>query len=166
MYFDGTWSQPDEPAVSIQPNEPPSSPSTSKFVKPNVVPSPTTLPARPASTPSKRYIGAFGVAGWATRSGVGLIHHEEKVGIERAKPTQQSKQGKGGRARPMNKRQDIVVRFTNSKGEEIGRLENEAAAWVSTLLDQRVCSFEANCVYVPDRIRTMTQYISSCDAIS
>ena len=154
MYFDGTWSQPDEPAVSIQPNEPPSSPSTSKFVKPNVVPSPTTLPARPASMPSKRYIGAFGVAGWATRSGVGLIHHEEKVGIERAKPTQQSKQGKGGRARPMNKRQDIVVRFTNSKGEEIGRLENDAAAWVSTLLDQRVCSFEANCVYVPDRIRT------------
>src|SRR6185436_19447500 len=96
----------------------------------------------------------LGVAGWATRSGVGLIKHDETVGIERAKPGQQNKLGKGNKARQANKRQDVVVRFTNTKGEEIGRLENEDAAWISTLIDQKVCNFEAKCVYVPDRIRT------------
>jgi DNA repair protein RAD5 len=54
----------------------------------------------------------------------------------------------------VSKRVDIVVRFTNSRGEEVGRLENEAAAWVSTLLDQNICHLEGSCVFVPDRIRT------------
>lgn len=54
----------------------------------------------------------------------------------------------------ISKRQDIVVRFTNSRGEEVGRLENASAAWVSTVLDQNVCQLEGTCVFAPDRIRT------------
>ena len=106
--------------------------------------------------PSRRYIGSFGVVGWATRSGSGLIKHEEKVCIERAKIEPKSgKLGKRGRPRPMmDKKQDNVVRFTNNRGEEVGRLENESAAWISSLIDQSVCSFEGSCVYAPDRIRT------------
>ena len=75
--------------------------------------------------PRKRYVGAFGVTAWATKSGSGLLAFGEKVGIERTKPsTPQAKVGKSGKAtRTVNsKRQDVVVRFTNSKGEEVGRL--------------------------------------------
>lgn len=106
--------------------------------------------------PRKRYIGAFGVAGWATRSGSGLIKHAEIVGIERAKlQSPAAKLGRGGKSRAvMNKRQDIVVRFTNEKGEEVGRLENDSAAWISTLIDQKICSFEGSCVFAPDKLRT------------
>jgi DNA repair protein RAD5 len=99
--------------------------------------------------PPKRYIGSFGVVGWATTSGTGLLKHDEKVAIERCKIQPK------GKKRVVNlKKQDIIVRFTNQKGQEVGRLENDSAAWVSALIDQKVCSFEGSCVYVPDRIRT------------
>jgi DNA repair protein RAD5 len=107
--------------------------------------------------PEKRYLGAFGVTAWATKSGSGLLSYGEKVGIERTKPTTLSaKIGRGAKVirSIANKRQDVVVRFTNSKGEEVGRLENETAAWISTLLDQKICSFEGLCVFAPEKIRT------------
>ncbi|KAF2104827.1 DNA repair protein rad5 [Rhizodiscina lignyota] len=105
--------------------------------------------------PEERYIGAFGVTGWATRSGSDLLKHAERVGIERTKTQPTTKRGRGGKIVSVSsKRQDVVVRFTNPRGEEVGRLENEAAAWVSTLLDQQICKFEGTCVFAPDRVRT------------
>ncbi|KAF9700575.1 hypothetical protein EKO04_001832 [Ascochyta lentis] len=111
----------------------------------------TSTPMAPIlrDMPSKRYIGSFGVVGWATTSGTGLLKHNDKVTIERFKMQPKSKK----RVVAL-KKQDIVVRFTNERGQEVGRLENESAAWVSALIDQKVCSFEGSCVYVPDRIRT------------
>ncbi|KAF2199211.1 hypothetical protein GQ43DRAFT_482641 [Delitschia confertaspora ATCC 74209] len=108
------------------------------------------------NSPNARYIGSFGVVGWATKSGAGLISHGEKVGIERAKMQAPSmKLGRGGRLKvPNRKSQDVLVRFTNQRGEEVGRLENDSAAWISSLIDQKICSFESTCVYAPDRIRT------------
>ncbi|KAG9883796.1 putative DNA repair protein rad-5, partial [Aureobasidium melanogenum] len=102
--------------------------------------------------PSKRYIGAMGVIGWTTRSGTGIITSGEKIKIERARPSQQ-KVGKGGKSRAST-RQDVIVRFTNAKGEEVGRLEQDSAAWISTLMDQNICHFEGHCVFAPDRVRT------------
>jgi DNA repair protein RAD5 len=111
----------------------------------------TSTPMAPIlrDMPSKRYIGSFGVVGWATTSGTGLLKHNEKVSIERYKM-----QPKGKKRVVALKKQDVVVRFTNERGQEVGRLENDSAAWVSALIDQKVCSFEGSCVYVPDRIRT------------
>ncbi|ORY17166.1 SNF2 family N-terminal domain-domain-containing protein [Clohesyomyces aquaticus] len=112
----------------------------------------TPLPSLKAMPP-KRYIGSFGVVGWSTRSGKDLIKHEEKIHIERAKI--QAPTGKLARGRAMmNKKQDVIVRFTNERSEEVGRLENESAAWISSLIDQKVCSFEGSCVYAPEKIRT------------
>ncbi|KAF2688329.1 hypothetical protein K458DRAFT_400539 [Lentithecium fluviatile CBS 122367] len=102
--------------------------------------------------PSKRYIGSFGVVGWSTKSGTGILRHDERVSIERQKAP--PKQAKGAKRVLQLKKQDVMVRFTNDRGEEVGRLENESAAWISTLLDQKVCSFEGKVVYVPDRIKT------------
>jgi DNA repair protein RAD5 len=103
--------------------------------------------------PDKRYLGSFGAVGWATKSGTGMIRHDEKIGIERVKIA--PRLGKGGRVRPITKKnQDVVVRFTNDRGDEVGRLESDSANWISSLMDHKLCSFEASCVYAPERIRT------------
>ncbi|KAF1989864.1 DNA repair protein rad5 [Aulographum hederae CBS 113979] len=111
---------------------------------------------RPTSQmPLQRYIGAFGVTAWATRSGTGLIKHGEFVRLERQKSQPKTKIGRGGKLQTVpSKRQDIVVRFTNMKREEIGRLENDTAVWVSALLDQEICVFYGTCVYAPEKIRS------------
>ncbi|RDX51210.1 hypothetical protein OH76DRAFT_1347561 [Lentinus brumalis] len=43
-------------------------------------------------------------------------------------------------AKPTKKKQDSVVRITNSRGFEFGRLPQEVASWVSRLLDMGMCS--------------------------
>lgn len=80
-----------------------------------------------------------------------MLRHNEPIGIERVK-----KQPKLNKAKKVVnlKNQDVLVRFTNEKGEEIGRLENDSAAWIAPLMDQKVCTFEGTVVYTPDRIRT------------
>ncbi|KAH7063618.1 SNF2 family N-terminal domain-containing protein [Macrophomina phaseolina] len=161
LYLDGTWKSAPQSAQQrsngtlhsfAQPARPPI--ATIEDTLPDA-PAPTIAqqPQPKAAMPNMRYIGAFGVAGWATRTGSGLIRFGEKVNIERARTQPTTKLGRGGKRIP-NKRQDIVVRFTNARGDEVGRLENESAAWISSLIDQGVCAFEGSCVYTPDRLRT------------
>ncbi|KAL9106141.1 MAG: hypothetical protein Q9227_008789 [Pyrenula ochraceoflavens] len=103
-----------------------------------------------------RYVGAFGVGGWATRSGNRLLQHGERVKIERTRMQPKQKVGRGGRLVNTTARfqkGDVITRFTNEKGEEIGRFPRETADWVSTLLDQKVIRLEGSCVYAPDSIR-------------
>ncbi|OAL46509.1 DNA repair protein-like protein rad5 [Pyrenochaeta sp. DS3sAY3a] len=110
----------------------------------------SSTPPKLREMPSKRYIGSFGAEGWATKSGTGLLKHNERIGVERVKT-----QHKQNARRVVHlKKQDLLVRFTNERGEEVGRLENESAAWISILIDQKCCFFEGTVVYTPDRIRT------------
>ncbi len=106
--------------------------------------------------PDYRYVGACGVGAWATRSGTGLIKMGEAIKIERTKIKAPTKIGRGGKATQTNAarmRGDVIVRFTNSRGEEVGRLPKETANWVSTLMDQKVCRFDGVCFLAPERIR-------------
>lgn len=118
-------------------------------------PSPPPKPPALDSMPSKRYIGALGVAGWTTRSGTGLLKPDDIVTIERSKQQQPPKTGRGGKPKQLiRKNADVVVRFTDAKGSELGRLEQETATWISTLIDQKVCHFEGHCIFAPERLRT------------
>jgi len=101
--------------------------------------------------PTERYVGSFGAVGWSTKSGTGMLRHNERIGIERVK-----KQPKLTKAKKVVsiKNADILVRFTNERGDEVGRLENDTAAWVAPLIDQKVCTFEGNVVFTPDRLKT------------
>ncbi|KAK2744368.1 DNA helicase rad5 [Myotisia sp. PD_48] len=105
--------------------------------------------------PADRYVGAFGVGGWATRSGQNMLQYGEEVIIRRSKMQPLMKVGRGGKMVPRvaNGKGDVITRFTNSRGEEIGRLPQNTASWVSTLIDQKICRFTAVCVFAPDRIR-------------
>jgi DNA repair protein RAD5 len=161
IYFDGSWKSSNNslnqpPVASRQQtlsnprtpvNEPiPQTVNTTINKKPNQAPTRHSLPQ------SSRYIGAFGVGAWATRSGVGLLKHGEHVNVERARSQPVSKRGRGGKL-ITNQKGDVLTRFTNKSGQEIGRLPRETAEWVSTLIDQKICKFEGICVFAPDRVR-------------
>ncbi|KAL8360598.1 hypothetical protein RB601_007148 [Gaeumannomyces tritici] len=160
MFFDGTWKnfklKPKGPSLPIQ---------SAASRKPNPAPPPQPAIVAPRRTFHARYVGAFGVEGWATRSGTDLLKHGDVVKIERQKiqPPKPPTKGRGGRlgAPPAvglrvsaAKRVDVIVRFTDKNGTEIGRLAKDTANWVSTLIDQRICKFEGTCVYSPERLRT------------
>jgi DNA repair protein RAD5 len=171
MYFDGSWKP--APAAS-GPSRTHQSMTINAFARstysgkaesstPGQLQSPQAVVKD--GMPDCRYVGAFGVGAWATRSGKNLIKHGEPVRIERQKIQPPKAPVGKGRGRPAAvqvpkpgsaaaKRVDVIVRFTNSRGEEVGRLPRETANWVSTLVDQKVCKFEGTCVYAPELLRT------------
>lgn len=163
VYFDGSWKKTSIPSRTTQsaltsrqqiPTQ------TTPFMRPAVETingNGTTAPAektrpRLSTQPSSRYIGAFGVAAWATRSGTGLLKHGERVKIERTRSQPLEKRGRGGKM-ITNQKVDVLTRFTNQAGQEIGRLPRDIAEWVSPLVDQKICTFDGICVFVPDRLR-------------
>ncbi|KAF2216250.1 hypothetical protein CERZMDRAFT_33552 [Cercospora zeae-maydis SCOH1-5] len=107
-----------------------------------------------SAMPQMRYIGALGVAGWATRSGVRL-KADDVVKIQRVRQAPKVKLGRGGKTQQVARRtEDVIVRFTDQSGTEIGRLEKESALWIGALIDQKVCHFEGHCIFAPERIKT------------
>lgn len=160
MYFDGTWKKLKKPA----PRTSTSQAGTSASQKPTKV-EPEADPLPEISRLQPRYIGAFGVEGWATRSGSNLLQHGDVVKIERQKIQRPQATVKGQTKLGMPvvtprmtaaaaRRVDVLVRFTTQAGSEVGRLSKEAANWVSTLIDQNIARFEGTCVYAPERLRT------------
>lgn len=147
MYFDGTWRNLRKKGKNA------ATQATMKFRQTPQEPEPPDTRSNGKSLlqsmPESRYIGAFGVEGWATRSGANLLKHGDIVKIERQKIQPPKKASLA-----VMKRVDVIVRFTDSKGTEIGRLAKDTANWVSTLLDLKVCKFEGTCVYAPERLRT------------
>ncbi|PWY67184.1 hypothetical protein BO70DRAFT_323855 [Aspergillus heteromorphus CBS 117.55] len=163
LYFDGSWKSFTNNASSQTtltgrqpslPTRPPvnMTPLLSKLQDRIETPVTGNETSRRASQPSLRYIGAFGVGAWATRSGVSLLKHGDHVNIERTRSQPTSKRNRSGKL-IANQKGDVLTRFTTKSGQEIGRLPRETAEWVSTLLDQKVCKFDGVCVYVPDRVR-------------
>jgi DNA repair protein RAD5 len=163
MYFDGSWKS-SVPSRSAQGATarglgsffPRTDSANSSSPRPTPFP-PEQPQVSLKAMPKDRYVGAFGVAGWTTKSGTNILAHGESIRIERSKIAPKTKLGRGGKMVQVagrNQKQDVVTRFTNSRGEELGRLPEETAKWVSPLLDQKVCRFEGTCVYAPERVRT------------
>ena len=162
MFLDGSW-------ANIQANSRPTSSSTTDGLPERSAPKSSTMVEETRDTvetektfgtmPEYRYIGALGVGAWATRSGTDLISIGETVRIERTKIKPPTKVGRGGKAVQLPKsnaarmRVDVIVRFTNTRGEEVGRLPKETANWVSSLMDQKVCRFDGTCFFAPERVR-------------
>ncbi|KAJ5893418.1 hypothetical protein N7495_005109 [Penicillium taxi] len=138
IYFDGSWNKPAFRSALV------TKPCHIHSSQDSFSASSLTNPKRKIK-PRLRYIGSFGVDGWATRSGSGLLKHGDAVVIERTKLT--TKRGRG------SQKADVLTRFTNMKGQEIGRIPHEVAEWISTLIDQNICSFLGVCVFVDDKIR-------------
>ena len=165
MYLDGSWAN-----MSTHPAHTPSSSSKASAIHSRLSDqsSKQHKPVEKRSSelmdrenildimPEYRYVGSFGVGAWATRSGTGLIKMGEAIKIERSKIKAPTKLGRGGKVIQTNAarmRGDVIVRFLNPRGEEVGRLPKETANWVSTLMDQKVCRFDGVCFLAPERIR-------------
>ncbi|KAL8949846.1 MAG: hypothetical protein Q9222_004086 [Ikaeria aurantiellina] len=165
LYLDGSWKTtvPARPSSSSMMTAFTSKVEDKEALRPRPPETPQHTPPRNRqqldAMPEYRYVGAFGVGGWATKSGTFSIKHGEMAKIERTKIKPPIKMGRGGKIIQSAKniaaknRNDTIVRFTNVKGEEIGRLPKEVAEWVSPLIDQKICRFEGTCVYAPDKIR-------------
>ncbi|KAH6670352.1 SNF2 family domain-containing protein [Plectosphaerella plurivora] len=148
MYFDGTWKKFRKQGGSVR--APAAAPPTAP-ARPKLSPHASNL----SKMPGFRYVGALGAEGWVTRSGSCVLQHGDPILIQRQKIEVPTPKGKGaGRKSAMARRVDIVVKITNHAGVEIGRLDSEAAIWVSTLIDQKICKFEGTCVYAPEVLRT------------
>ncbi|KAH7144366.1 SNF2 superfamily RAD5 protein [Dactylonectria estremocensis] len=160
MYFDGTYKKFTKKTTRVTASRPMFNNPTRPTATNETEQPPATVSQR--KMPNSRYIGAFGVEGWATRSGVNLLKHGDVVKIERQKiqpPQPQKIKGKFGSVTPSRntaaaRRVDVIVRFTSQSGMELGRLAKDTANWVSTLMDEKICKFEGTCVYAPDRLRT------------
>ncbi|KAL4957723.1 SNF2 family N-terminal domain-containing protein [Aspergillus filifer] len=162
VYFDGSWKtstgSPASNQTTLLSRQPVATQPTPVNKSPSNIPEliantrTEEAPTRLRSQPSRRYLGAFGVGAWATRSGTGLVKHGDHVKIERARSQPLSTRGRTGKFK-VNQKGDVLTRFTNQAGQEIGRLPRETAEWVSTLLDQKVCEFRGVCVFAPDRLR-------------
>ncbi|KAK3334079.1 SNF2 family N-terminal domain-containing protein [Cercophora scortea] len=146
MYLDGTWKRFKRKSKPVASKQMPSNVATTPR-KQDVQKEPVRPLALQRSLDEPRYIGAFGAEGWTTRNGA-TIKHGDPVRIERQKIQVQPN------SRSSVRRVDIMVRFTDARGNEIGRLSKETAEWVSTLIDQKICKFEGTCVYAPERLRT------------
>ncbi|KAK4167631.1 DNA repair protein rad5 [Cladorrhinum sp. PSN259] len=157
MYLDGTWKRLKKKATSRAET---SSTSGREYSRHQPTPQSASITAVAAalpaleSMPESRYIGAFGAEGWATTSGWNLLKYGDTLKIERQKFQIQRNHLSSRQNAAAARKTDIVVRFTDSAGKELGRLSKDAADWVSTLIDQKVCRFEAACVFAPERLRT------------
>jgi len=160
MYFDGTWRNLKRKLAKAAPAR--SLPPESTSHTPVSPDTPRVSFLANWQQPESRYIGAFGVEGWSTRSGLNLLKHGDVVKIERQKiiplgtglSKGQSKLGPQRVSLAAARRVDVIVRFTDTSGREIGRLAKDTANWVSVLMDEGVCKFEGTCVYAPERLRT------------
>ena len=157
IYFDGSWKEKPKasPLATLSSQLQPSSSASAPQTEPASSPTLTTRPRR-KSLPRRRYIGAFGVVCWATRSGNNIVKSGDRVTIERTRTHSYVKAGPGRKQKApnLNNRQDSIVRFKNARGEEVGRLETDSAAWVAPLLDQKICELDGYCVYAPDHVRS------------
>ncbi|KAJ5713227.1 uncharacterized protein N7483_010408 [Penicillium malachiteum] len=158
IYFDGSWKKPKKATArtgSLPLRKGSSTPlgvngqGTSGFTEEDTSAESNSVVGR---MPSSRFIGSFGVGGWATRSGPALLKHGDPVKIERARSQPTTKRARGGKMM-VNQKGDVLTRFTNTAGQEVGRLPHETAEWVSTLIDQKLCHFEGVCVFSEDRLR-------------
>src|SRR5690606_16972193 len=113
-----------------------------------------TDPPRPKNLPfDKRYLGVLQAEGWTTRSGTNLLSYGERVTIHRERlAAPPPKKGKGA-ALQKRRTADLIVRFKNARGFEVGRLEQDMAKFVSVLIDQRLYSFDGTVVYAPESCR-------------
>ncbi|USW53490.1 Putative helicase, Zinc finger, RING-type, Zinc finger, RING/FYVE/PHD-type, HIRAN [Septoria linicola] len=157
-YFDGSWKatvsprkksttppQPTQRTLEAKRENSGKNGSSSKSSPPKV---------NLSAMPQTRYIGALGVAGWTTRSGVSL-KADDVVKIQRVRQAPKVKVGRGGKTQQVSRRtEDVIVRFTDKGGTEIGRLEKDSALWIGALIDQNVCQFEGHCIFAPERIKT------------
>ncbi|RPA82124.1 hypothetical protein BJ508DRAFT_238456 [Ascobolus immersus RN42] len=161
MYFDGSWknTRPTQIANPLMKAARQQASKKRKESDPVIKAESTPEYTRPKNLPfDKRYLGVLQAEGWTTCSGTNLLQYGERVTIHREKlrtpaPAKKGTAAAKGAHLRQRKTADLIVRFKNSRGFEVGRLEQDMAKFVSVLIDQRLCSFDGTVVYAPEQCR-------------
>ncbi|PWN49493.1 hypothetical protein IE53DRAFT_380504 [Violaceomyces palustris] len=134
----------------------------------------------------RRFLGTFVLSAWSMSKGTGYIKIGDSVKIVRKKQSQKQRtfitvqpsksglppkrakqttlsfgstaQGSSTKARTKEK-EDYIVRFSNLRGFEVGRMPLEVAVWMSKLMDYDLAEFEGSVVDCPDSLTV------GCDVI-
>ena len=101
------------------------------------------LPDTDAGEWKRRYMGTFVLCGYSMTKGDGHAHAGDSVLIQRKA---KNKTGKPSRFR---EHADYVVRFSTTRGFELGRIPVDVASWMARLLDDQLVDFEASIVDCP-----------------
>ncbi|TFY83512.1 hypothetical protein EWM64_g492 [Hericium alpestre] len=146
------------PASSLHGSPPPAK-------KRRLSPPRTQAPQKPVFRSA--YLGSFIVSNaWSTVRGKGYIKSGDEIRIERddpeenvppakSRPAANGKKGKGKQlniatmlkgqpSKPVKKKTNTIVRITNKRGFEFGRLPQDVAIWVSKLLELGIIDFRGS----------------------
>ncbi|WFC98467.1 DNA helicase rad5 [Malassezia yamatoensis] len=94
----------------------------------------------------RRYLGTFVFSAYSMTKGSDYIQPGDRVLIQRKKKTAKSVGRGAARAR---ERPDYVVRFSNMRGFEIGRIPVDVGGWMSRVLDDALVQFDGWVVDCP-----------------
>lgn len=175
MWFDGSWKKAvvnriqevaklggaDQHVPDLERKLSASSRSPSLETKPNQAKSSLLVsPTSEHTNWKKRYLGSFGTQGYLTSSV--SLQAGQKLKITRQTPIflkakgqtkTVSKSSRNFSASDSKGKPNYITRFCLPDGTEIGRLEQECAIIVSTLIDLDLCSFDAVVIFAPERAR-------------
>ncbi|KIO28801.1 hypothetical protein M407DRAFT_229387 [Tulasnella calospora MUT 4182] len=156
------------------------SPPTSAPVHPT--PSSPSKQHGSSSVTKAPYLGEMIIAeAWATTTGKSLLDVGDAVHIHKelkddppkntAKDTSKPTKGRQMKLTTIMKKappkpskklvEGAIVRFSNSKGQEIGRLPSKTSSWISRLLDNNVVDIQGIVVDCPPKIQTGCHIILS-----
>lgn len=167
MWFDGSWRQhanandknvtghATENADSHAAGNMATQAPLPKTLPPNASQNAITQPvSKRACEWKKRYLGSFGTQGYLTTST--SLNAEQKLKITRQGSNVLSSRSKAAAKMvgfEAKNKMNYITRFCLPNGTEIGRLEQESAIIVSTLMDLDICAFEATVIFPPERPR-------------
>lgn len=165
LWFDGSWNK--SPVLQAQSmtniSKPDSDPQPSAGHAPRLArtqTSNTSIRREPKveSVWKRKYLGSFGAQGYMTSST--HLKVEQPLKITRQTPSQfisktktSTKPGRNFPSADPRLKTNYLTRFCLPNGTEIGRLEQQTAMMLSTLIDLDICSFEATVIFAPERIR-------------
>lgn len=111
----------------------------------------TQTQTQPSPSPP-HYIGSLVVTAWASKSSKGKVKYQDRLVVER----QTHDHSKSIRKNPTD---NSHVHIRTTKGELLGRISGEHDYSIASLIDSRVCDFEASCVYADHNLSLGSNFV-------
>ncbi|KAG5363584.1 DNA repair protein [Yarrowia sp. B02] len=100
----------------------------------------------------KHYIGSLVVTAWASKSSKGRVKYQDRLVVER----QTHDHSKSIRKNPTD---NSHVHIRTTSGELLGRISSEHDYSIASLIDSRVCDFDASCVYADHNLSLGSNFV-------
>ncbi|AOW06714.1 YALI0F05698p [Yarrowia lipolytica CLIB122] len=101
---------------------------------------------------TSRFIGSLVVTAWASKSSKGKVKYQDRLVVER----QSHDHSKSIRKNPTD---NSHVHIRTVSGELLGRISGEHDYSIASLIDSRVCDFEASCVYADHNLSLGSNFV-------